>query len=477
MNRAAVAETGPLVVDLDGTLLKSDILVESFFSLLTVNPKAALAALPELRAGRAALKARIADAAMVELHGLPFDEDVLAYLRAEKAKGRRIYLASAADRRLVAAVAEHVGLFDGAFGSDGGVNLSGRHKAELLCREFGKGGFDYIGNAWVDMPIWRCCARPIAANAPASLVRQLKRHYPAVRILGSQKPRLADYARAMRVHQWLKNLLILVPPAAAHVLDAGSWGLAVLAFIAFSLCASSVYLLNDLLDLGNDRQHPTKRHRPLASGAIPVLHGIVLIPALLLAALTLGLATSPQFVMVLTLYYLTTTAYSLVLKRRLLVDVVILSVLYTLRIFAGGVAVGVPISPWLMGFSVFLFLCLAIVKRYTELEACARQGRQMPRGRGYMVSDAPMLGSLGAAAGYGAVLVLALYINSPEVRALYATPQYLWLACLLLLYWVSRMLMIAHRGEMHDDPVIFAIKDRGSLMIGALVLAVALISA
>ena len=466
----------PLVVDLDGTLIKSDLLVESFFALLTVRPAAALAGLLALRQGRAALKARLADEAVLELHTLPFDPDVLAFLRAEKAKGRRLYLASAADRRLVEAVAAHVGLFDGAFGSDGVINLSGSRKAELLCREFGVGKFDYMGNADADLPVWERCARPIAVNAPAGLLRRLRSRYPGLLILGSLAPRVADYLRALRVHQWLKNILILVPMLAGHMLTAEALMRATAAFVAFSLCASSVYLLNDLLDLANDRDHATKRHRPLASGAVPVLHGIMLIPLLLGGGLLLGLAASAKFIAVLLLYYLMTLAYSLLLKRRLLVDVMTLSVLYSLRIVAGGAAGGIPISPWLMGFSVFLFLCLALVKRYTELEVCAREGKAMPRGRGYRVSDAPMLGSLGAAAGYGAVLVLALYINSPEVRALYATPEYLWLVCLLLLHWVSRLLMLAHRGEMHDDPVIFAVTDRTSLITGALVVAVVLAS-
>ncbi|MBF0372495.1 MAG: UbiA family prenyltransferase [Alphaproteobacteria bacterium] len=465
----------PLVVDLDGTLIKSDLLVETLFSLLATHPGKALAALLTLRFGKAALKARLADDAVLELDTLPFDGEVLAFLRAEKAKGRRIYLASAADRRLVDAVAAHLGLFDGAFGSDGSLNLSGKRKAELLCREFGEAGFDYVGNAQADVPVWKCCAQPIAANAPLALLRRLKRTRPELMVLNGERPRLADYAKALRIHQWLKNTLIFVPLLASHMLTVEAVAQALLAFVAFSLCASSVYLLNDLLDLANDREHHSKRHRPLASGAVPLLHGVALAPSLLLAALTLGL-TSLDFLAVLGAYYVTTMAYSLALKRRMLIDVMALSVLYTLRIFAGGIAVGAAISPWLMGFSIFLFLCLALVKRYAELENCSRLGKRMPRGRGYVVADAPMLGSLGAAAGYGAIVVLALYINSAEVLALYFAPEYLWLVCLLLLYWVSRVLMIAHRGEMHDDPVIFAMKDRISLVTGAAVVAVVLAS-
>lgn len=472
VNLANPGEAVPLVVDLDGTLIKSDLLIESFFSLLTVRPAAALRGVLRLRDGRAALKACLADQAVLDLHTLPFDTDVLRFLRQEKAKGRRIYLASAADERFVKAIADHVGLFDGAFGSGAGTNLASRAKAELLCREFGAGGFDYIGNAEADIPVWRCCARPVAANAPARLLRRLRGDHPGLLVLGGRQPGLRDYARALRLHQWLKNLLVFVPLLAGHVLTAEALGLAVLSFVSFSLCASSVYLLNDLLDLAHDRNHATKRHRPLASGAVPLPHAVALIPLLLIAALALGLAASLPFLAVLLAYYLTTMAYSLFLKRRLLLDVMTLSLLYALRMVAGGVAVGVPLSPWLIGFAIFLFLCLAIIKRYTELGGCARQGKEMPPGRGYLVSDAPMLGSLGAASGYGAVVVLALYINGPEVGALYRAPQYLWLVCLLMLYWVSRALMLAHRGEMHDDPVIFAVQDRVSLLTGAAVLAV-----
>ena len=234
--------------------------------------------------------------------------------------------------------------------------------------------------------------------------------------------------------------------------------------------------MNDLFDLTNDRAHIRKRHRPLASGAIPILHAVVLVPLLLALAIALGLATSAPFLGVLGLYFLVTTAYSMVLKRLVLIDVMTLSILYSLRIFAGSVAVGVPISPWLMALSVFLFLCLALVKRNTELVAWAREGKDSARGRGYRVSDIPMLGALGAAAGYGAVLVLALYINSTEVHALYGRPHFLWLVCLLLLYWISRLLLMAHRGDMHDDPVVFAVKDRTSLVTGAIVVTIALIS-
>lgn len=466
----------PLVVDLDGTLIRSDLLVESYFALLAAQPVTALRTLAALRQGKAVLKARIADEAVIELHTLPFDPAVLDFLRREKAKGRRIYLASATDRRFVAQVAGHIGLFDGAFGSDGETNLSGARKAELLCREFGEKGFDYIGNAWVDVAVWQRCATPIVANASPRLAERLRRRFPAVVQVGTYRPRLSDYTRAMRVHQWLKNILIFVPMLAGHVLTGEAVLASLVAFVAFSLCASSVYLLNDLLDLANDRAHETKRHRPLASGAVPMLHGAAMIPLLLLGSLLLGLLLPPAFLALLGAYYVATMAYSLMLKRRLLVDVMTLSLLYTLRMLAGGAAVGVMISPWLMGFSIFLFLCLAIVKRYTELEACARQGREMPRGRGYMVADAPMLGSLGAASGYAAVLVLALYINSPEVSRLYAHPNYLWLVCVLLLYWISRVLMIAHRGEMNDDPVIFAAKDRISLAVGAATLAVVVAS-
>ncbi|MBF0334917.1 MAG: UbiA family prenyltransferase [Alphaproteobacteria bacterium] len=467
-----VSENVPLVVDLDGTLIKTDLLIETFFALLGAKPLIALRMVGMLRFGKARLKAELADHAVIDLHTLPFDDAALDCVRAAKTAGRKVYLASASDQRLVADIADHLGMFDGAFGSDGSTNLVGSRKADRLCEIFGAGGFDYIGNADVDVPVWDRCREPVAANVPTALLRKLRLRYSGLREIGGAPPSLADYTRAVRPHQWLKNVLLFVPLLAAHTTSLHALGTALLAFVAFSLCASSVYLLNDLLDLGSDRRHHSKRERSLASGRIPLIHAVLLTPVLLGAALGLSLLLPWKFLGVLCLYYATTLLYSLWLKRHMLIDVMTLAVLYTVRVFAGGVACGIAISPWLMGVSMFLFLCLALVKRYTELEARIRCGEGNPTGRGYALSDVGMLGSLAAASGYAAVVVLALYINGPEVHGLYSHPEVLWLGCLLVLYWISRVLMVAHRGAMDDDPVIFAIRDRVSQIVGLAFMAV-----
>lgn len=459
----------PLVVDLDGTLIKSDLLIESFFALLAAQPWRAVKAVTRLRQGKAALKAALADDAAVDLHGVPCSEAVLDYLRAEKARGRRVYLASASDARLVGHLADRLGLFDGFFGSDGTANLAGPRKAERLVAEFGTKGFDYIGNDTVDVAVWDVCRRPVAANVPPSLLARMKERYGDVLDLGGERPGVRAYLRGLRLHQWLKNVLVFVPLFAAHAFGLAEIATVLVAFVAFGLAASSAYHLNDLLDLASDRDHPTKRHRPLASGAVPLLHGAVLVPVLLGLALITGALVSPVFLLVLAVYYATTLLYSLVLKRRALVDVMTLAGLYTVRILGGAAALGVPPSAWLLGFSVFIFLCLAIVKRYIELVGRLKAEKGKPKGRGYELGDLSVLGALGGASGYSAVVVLALYFNSPEVRELYTNPGYLWVVFPVLLYWISRVLLLAHRGALHDDPVLFAVKDRVSLISGFII--------
>ncbi|MDR3562453.1 MAG: UbiA family prenyltransferase [Negativicutes bacterium] len=466
----------PLVVDLDGTLIRTDLLVESFFALLSAKPLTALAAVGRLRKGKAQLKACLADHAALDLKTIPFDVTVLDFLHAEKARGRRIYLASASDHRYVSALAAQLGLFDDAFGSTEDRNLTGRAKADLLCAEFGDKGFDYLGNDWVDLTVWKRCRQPLAANVSPRLLRRLQAHNPAAIEISTQKGRFGTYIRALRVHQWLKNFLILGPLLASHQITVGNVAATLLAMIAFSMAASSAYLLNDLLDLPHDRDHATKRFRPMASGAMPLVHGMVLMPLLLIGAAAVGLAVSPAYLAALAVYYGITVAYSLYLKRRLLIDVVTLAVLYTLRILAGGAAIGLAPSPWLFTFSIFLFLCLAVIKRYIELVGRLKRTAGDPGGRGYMLDDLPILSSLAAASGYCSVLVLALYFHSPEVYALYSHPERLWLTGPPLLYWISRMLLLAHRGVLHDDPVVFAVTDRVSLAVGGIILAIVMVA-
>ncbi|WP_044562329.1 UbiA family prenyltransferase [Azospirillum sp. B4] len=464
----------PLVVDIDGTLIKSDLLIENFFTVLSSRPLAALGVWRLPLRSKAWLKSYLADKAETDVTTLPLNQPVVDFLLQEKARGRRIYLASASNHRLVQALARHLGFVDGVFGSDGTVNLSGAAKAERLCRQFGGQGFDYIGNDWVDFPVWRACRLAIATNAPPRLVRRLKAERPNAVELSAPRGGIKVYLKAMRVHQWLKNLLVFVPLLASHEVNPRTVVDSLLAALAYSLAASSAYLLNDLLDLPNDRAHPSKRNRPLASGRLPLLQGALLAPILLVLATLSGLVVSMNFLGVLALYYLITLAYSLHLKRHMLIDVLTLAGLYTMRILAGSAAIDRPSSAWLLGFSVFVFLCLALIKRYIELVGQLRANKGNPKGRGYRLEDLSILSGLASASGYCSVLVLALYFNSPEVHALYSHPTLLWLACPPLLYWISRLLLLAHRGELHDDPVVFAATDRTSLITGAVMLAIVL---
>jgi 4-hydroxybenzoate polyprenyltransferase len=295
-----------------------------------------------------------------------------------------------------------------------------------------------------------------------------------VEIVGSQ-PGLRDYISALRPHQWLKNALVFVPAIAGHVLMT-TWFGSILAFISFCLCASAVYILNDLLDLRADRQHPRKRNRPFASGRVPIIHGAVMAPSLLLAAFSLTLFLPKVFAIVLAGYLVLTTLYSFWLKRKVLVDVIALACLYAARVIGGSVATGVLISQWLEAFSIFLFLSLALVKRSGELVDRVKSGRGDPGGRGYRLDDLPVIESMAAASGYLSALVMALYLNSEAVVNLYNKPHRLLLICVALLFWTSRMLLKAHRGQMDDDPIVFAARDRVSLGVGAVCLGVVYIS-
>lgn len=469
----------PLVVDLDGTLLKTDLLYEALVRLAATDPLTALRTPAWLREGKAAFKARLADAALLELHDLPVNEDVLALIRRAKAAGRRVYLASASNIRHVEALADHIGLFDGVFGSDEKVNLGGREKARVLAEAFGEDGFDYAGNGEVDLPVWRLARTAYVVDAPrkvlqAAVAQAGTKEGGEVEAVGTGSVAGLDYVRALRMHQWLKNLLILVPALAAHVLTPDLLGPALLAFVSFSLCASSVYLLNDLIDLPSDRAHATKRHRPFACGAVPITHGLVLFPVLLLASLALALALSPAFAGVLVGYYCLTLGYSLLIKRILMLDVVVLASLYGCRVVAGSVAFGVVVSEWLTAFCVFFFLSLALIKRAAELSGRIEQGKGDPAGRAYRLADLPVVEMMAAAAGFVAVLVMALYLRSPEVVTLYDDPQALWAVCLIVTYWIGRVMVLTHRGEMHEDPVVFAATDRTSLCCAALAGAVVL---
>lgn len=474
MDASAMATTEPaLVVDMDGTLVRTDTLHEALLALVA-DPAAGPALLRALRQGKAPFKQAVADRALAAADRLPLDEDVIALIRAARAEGRRVALVSASDHRQVEAVAAAVGLFDEAFGTGSpeaeGVNLAGAAKAAFLTARYGAKGFDYIGDSAADLPVWAAARRVMTVRAGRSLRAALAGAAPQAEHLSPPARGLQalwPYLKALRPHQWSKNLLIFVPALAAHAF--GQLPEAFAAFVAFSLVASSVYLVNDMLDIQADRAHPRKRNRPFASGAIPAAHGAVLAPLLALAAALIALLFTPSaFLGVLALYYCVTFAYSLTLKRRLIIDVCTLAGLYTLRLIAGSAATDAALSPWILAFSMFLFLSLAAIKRQAELADQLKAGGSGSAGRAYMVEDLPVMRDMSLSAGYAAILVFALYINSDAVVDLYRRPEILWAICPLLLYWISRIVMITHRGWMEDDPIVYAARDRNSIVVVAL---------
>jgi uncharacterized protein (TIRG00374 family) len=401
----------PLCVDLDGTLIHSDLLLESFLLLVKRNVLYVCLIPFWLMRGKAALKAEIARRVTLKPNALPYHQEFSKWLEAEKEGGRSIWLCTAANQLLAQSVAAHVGFFDGVLASDDTRNLSGRNKARCLLEKFGPQGFDYCGNHRVDLAIWQHARGAVVVNGRPSLQKKAESASQLLTVFPARTKPLKAIVKALRPHQWAKNVLIFLPLLAAHKMhDLGALTASVLAFLSFSLCASSVYLLNDMLDLEADRQHPRKSKRPFAAGDLSLVAGFALAPSLLIIAICIAILLPLQFQLVLGAYYAFTIAYSFGLKRLVLIDALSLAGLYTLRIVAGAAATGISLSFWLLLFSVFLFLSLALVKRYSELESMRRAGKLSAAGRGYHVEDLPILQSLGSAAGYLSVLVLALYI-------------------------------------------------------------------
>ncbi|MEM6635712.1 MAG: UbiA family prenyltransferase [Pseudomonadota bacterium] len=453
----------PLVVDLDGTLSRTDTLQEAVVGLLARKPLAIFRLPGWLAKGRAVFKKRVADSFVVPGGGLAINEDVLAQVEQARRSGRWTALVTAADQRQADAVAEELDLFDEVVGSSGGRNLKSDAKAEFLVEKFGLQGFDYIGDSKADIPVWKRARSGFTVAASAGLKDLVSKENPAIEHISPQKSKASSALRAMRPHQWTKNLLLFLPLLAAH--DFTAFSEVVVGFAAFCLVASTVYIINDLLDLQADRAHPRKRNRPFASGRLSVADGIVLGAACLLLALSLALSTGHiLFIATLAVYFAVTFAYSFWIKRKLILDVIVLAGLYTIRVIAGAVVAATPLSPWMLGFSMFLFLSLAAIKRQAELADQVATGRQSS-GRAYQVGDIPILIGMAFSAAHAAVVVLALYIASEDVQLLYARPELLWLLCPAVLYWNTRMIMVAHRNLMSDDPIVFAASDKASVTI------------
>ena len=415
-----------------------------------------------LAGSRAELKAYVSSQSTIQPDMLPIHEDFLAYLRRERAMGTKLVLATAAHEKVAEAFCDHIGLFESYVASNSETNLKGTEKLEKIKEISSQ--FHYAGNSEVDLAIWKEAKGAVVVGT-ASLKEKAGRLTHIDEWFPPEKSRFQVLTKALRVHQWAKNLLLFLPLILSHKLEAGSLWLAALGWAAFSLTASSVYLVNDLFDLHADRQHPTKKKRPLAAGTLQLHHGA----AWALLCLALGISVSAlaglQAVKILGLYVVITSVYSFKLKKIALIDTITLAGLFTLRIVAGGIITSTAVSFWLMFFSIFFFLSLAFAKRASELITVKNLGKKKTAGRGYYTEDVLAVSQIGTSLGLCSIIILALYIHNPATALLYKSPTYLIFACSLILYWLLRVWLLTHRGEMHDDPVAFAMKDRQSYLV------------
>jgi 4-hydroxybenzoate polyprenyltransferase/phosphoserine phosphatase len=457
----AVKDGVPLVVDLDGTLIYSDLLWETLVLFLRRHFLRFWLLPLWLFQGKAGFKDRIAREVELDPAALPYDKALLALIRKEREDGRSVVLATGAQRRLAEQVAAHTQAFDLVLATDS-INLTSHNKAARLAALYGAQGYDYIGNSRADLPVW-------LGSRSAFCVAG--KHYTladgrATTQVGSQRGSVARALfKALRPRQWLKNLLVFVPMLAGHALSADTLFASLLAFVAFSACASSAYLLNDALDAQDDRVHPTKHKRPIASGALPLPLALLASPFLALVALVACALAKPLLLLPLGVYFVATLAYSVYLKRLLMIDIVTLAILYSLRVLGGGAATGIEPSFWLLAFSFFIFLSLALLKRHSELFNLHREGKEKTRGRGYTTADKTPIGIMGINAAFVSVLIFMLYFNSQNVLQLYRHPAWLLGILPLLVFWLGRLWTLAFRGEVNEDPVLYVSKDKVSMIV------------
>jgi 4-hydroxybenzoate polyprenyltransferase/phosphoserine phosphatase len=470
-------EYKPLCVDLDGTLVKSDTLVDSLLVLARTHPLLLFRLPAQVLRGKAQFKSFVTDNVTLDVAHLPYNRNLLRFLQQEHARGREVYLATGADIRLAERVADHLGIFDGVLGSDGTSNLTGNNKLASLQKRLGGNDFVYVGNDTPDLPLMAGAAESMVANPSRRLSSKLRaRGIVPSRTFEERSTFWKSLVKALRPHQWAKNLLVLLPPLLAHKHSIQLLMSALLALFCICCIASGTYLVNDLLDIETDRRNAKKRLRPFASGDLAPARGLVAVALLLTMGFGGAQLLPIEFTYWLLLYLGSTLAYSLYLKRVALVDVVVLSGLYTLRLLAGGAATNTPISHWLAGFAIFLFLSLAIVKRFAELENLRLTGTQLKNGRGYLISDIEQIRAFGTASAFAAVVVFANYISGPDVMALYHHPRRLWLIVPCMVLWLCRVWLLASRGELDEDPVAFALTDAASLVMGLGVAAIVLLA-
>ncbi len=465
----------PLCVDLDGTLVKVDTLQEAGFTVLIRDWRFWFRLPALLLRGKAALKQELARRWRFDAAHLPYNEALLEYLREAHARGRKIVLATAADRAVAEPVARHLGLFDEVIASDGIRNLRGPTKAEELCRRFGDGGFVYVGNDRTDHAVWSRAGAVITVNARRSLRRAVDARYPGAAAIETPRNSLKAALRALRPYQWVKNLLTFVPLlASGDFRDLQAWRASVLIFLAFCAIASAGYLINDMADLTSDRVHARKRRRPFAAGALSIADGLSMLPVLIGLGAVLGGLSGAW--LALAIYAVLSLAYNFKLKSMPLIDVFVLAALYTVRLFGGGQASGHPVSLWLLGFSSFVFLSLALIKRVAELFRLRELKSDGPAGREYYTEDLTILEMMGCSASFASAIVLALYVQSDTASRAYQHPSVLWGVIPLILFWQCRLWLSTARGYMHDDPIVYAARDWVSWLVFFGVVCVALVA-
>ncbi len=470
MTHETSKDTTPLCVDLDGTLIQTDLSLESTLKAIKAKPWILLFFPFWLKIGMAYFKHQISQWATMDVAYLPWNQEVLDYILAEKQKGRPLILVTGSIEAYAQQVADHLGCFDKVLATTSHYNLTGRNKAKKLCQVYGKGAFDYIGNEpKKDQHVWQVSRYALFANADSKQLSNLAStgEITFYKTFESQAFKFTTILKAIRVHQWVKNILVFIPLITTHnLLNPNPIFQSILAFFAFSFTASATYLINDLFDLEADRKHPNKKNRPFAAGTLPIIKGTYFIAGLGLLGLAIMACLPALFSLTVCTYLAITLSYSLWLKRLAIVDVITLASLYTLRVMGGAFAVDVALSFWLLAFSMFLFQGLAIMKRVSELMQVEQQNQKAAHGRGYTIEDRAILTQFGTTSGYLAVFVLAFYINSDDVRTLYQQPEALWLLCPIFLYWTTRIWLKTARGNMNDDPIVFALKDPVSLLLG-----------
>lgn len=495
-----------LFVDLDDTLVKTDLLAEALVKAVKQSPWQLTKACSSLANGKAQFKSAVAELAVPDASLLPYRRDVIDLLNRQHEAGVRLVLATASPRVWAKQIADHLGLFDDVIASDEQDNMKGARKLQAI-REYasrtGHTSWAYIGDSTADLPIFEAADHSYLVTSSSKLERRATSVADSRLSVIRQSPSTwKDVVKAMRPHQWVKNILVFVPLILAHAFTMHQALAALAAWFCFSCVASGVYLMNDMLDVESDRRHPKKSRRPFASARLSLFSGIPLVAGLLTIGFATAIAALPlKFVGLLGVYFVLTTLYSTYLKNKLILDVMVLAGLYTLRVIAGGAAVDVPVSEWLMAFSIFLFTSLAFAKRYAELsrmrndfnaqwtinandnlEVSAPQRNQQfldsmkLHGRSYRIEDIGLIESLGPTSGYMSVLVLALYISSPQMATLYKHGWMIWYVCPMLMYWITRLWFVAKRGKLNEDPIVFALRDGVSLLTGGLVGIVMLIA-